>query len=1196
MNLLKRTLSFLMAGILCASLVACQSGNEGGETKDTAPAVETNAPDNQDTEAPDTNAPETAAPEETEPKETKPAPVELDPLPAADALAAMSDEEYFGSYFRPVIRFVAASDVHVADSGSEAEDGRLADLYKTAYAYADAHESYKALDGVFFAGDFTDAGTPASMKKFVKIVDKNDQDYTVTRVSLGNHEFYNGDITTVVPNLKEAFGYESDDSHLVIEGYHFIMVSPDGDGHSFSADKQNWLAKELEAAAKDDPTGKKPIFVFQHQHITGTVLGSANWGVTELTEVLSKYPQVVDFSGHSHFPMNDPRSVWQGEFTALGTGTLSYYECDLVGVQTHSIFPKNAKGAYGSSRASRDAAQYYIVEVDANNAIKIQGYDLLSGTFMMDPIYLRSVGDPSKFTYTDARADAAEAPAFASDAAINITTLNRMRVAAEFPQAQGGDQVQNYRVELYQGDSLLKRDYRLACNFYIPAPEKIETSFDGLTALTEYTIKIYAISCWGKESEPISVTFTTPEEAVVAATGDLPQPDVFGIEFQADGVAIDKVSEAVLDYNGTPTTEFDGTLDRYIGIFDGQTDYLYTDFFNFYEELTTNITLETYVRLDEASGSYVNPFANFEQGGFGFEYQCGQGIMQFAARINGSYQYIGTKKINFGEWYHYAATYDGEKLKFYVNGILNDEVEVSGVIQMPQASEYLCVGADSSPDYMSAAHMTGAIASANIYKKTLDESEIAALYMSYPGADLEAALEKLEEEAAAAAKVAAPAYTGTLPAPDVLSVEFKEDGTAVDAVSGTVLEALGTPKTEYSEQYGKYVGVFDGASNYKFNEFKNFYEKIAQSVTFETVLKYDEYTGSYVNSVSNMQGGGFGIETNNTGEMQFYISIDGSYHHPSGYINLGEDIHFVGTYDGQTIKCYINGVLQEEEPCIGSITFPSNEAAQYMSIGADSNTDGTGEAYHKGIVATTNVYSTVFDASMVSALYGKYKISQADIAAAEVPAPDVLSVEFKEDGSAVDAVSGTVLEALGTPKTEFSEQYNRYIGVFDGESNYKFSDFKNFYETIAQSVTFEVVLKYDEYTGSYVNPVSNMQGGGFGIETNDTGESQFYISINGSYHHPAGYINLGEDIHFVGTYDGQTIKCYINGFLVEEEAVEGAITFPENTDAQYMSIGADSSSSGTGEAYHDGTVSAVNIYSTVLSEIQVVKLAQSWGK
>ena len=45
-----------------------------------------------------------------------------------------------------------------------------------------------------------------------------------------------------------------------------------------------------------------------------------------------------------------------------------------------------------------------------------------------------------------------------------------------------------------------------------------------------------------------------------------------------------------------------------------------------------------------------------------------------------------------------------------------------------------------------------------------------------------------------------------------------------------------------------------------------------------------------------------------------------------------------------------------------------------------------------------------------------------------------------------------------------------------------------------------------------------------------------------------------------------------------------------------MSVGADSSSGGTGEAYHKGTIAAVNVYSTVLDEVQVAKLAQSWGK
>ena len=48
----------------------------------------------------------------------------------------------------------------------------------------------------------------------------------------------------------------------------------------------------------------------------------------EFAEILKNYPQVVDFSGHSHVPINDPRSIHQKHFTALGTGSLSYFELD----------------------------------------------------------------------------------------------------------------------------------------------------------------------------------------------------------------------------------------------------------------------------------------------------------------------------------------------------------------------------------------------------------------------------------------------------------------------------------------------------------------------------------------------------------------------------------------------------------------------------------------------------------------------------------------------------------------------------------------------------------------------------------------------------------------------------------------------------------------------------------------------------
>ena len=435
-------------------------------------------------------------------------------VPSADNVsetpyADMTDEAYFEEKFEPVLRFVVASDVHVDDQDSEQEEERLVKLFEAAYAYAGSQSGHKKLDGVFIVGDFSNRGTPSSMKKFFSIVDEQLRDETTFRVSLGNHEYYYNKNNTVQDFLGVS-GYESADTHLTIGGYHFLMVSPDKGGKGYNKNKQRWLAKELEAAAADDPTGRKPIFVFQHHHVSDTVYGSGRWGVEDLRDVLSRYPQVVDFSGHSHFPICDPTSIWQGEFTALGTGTLSYYEMGLAGVDPDYIFPIDREGGYAEkSSGIRDAAQFYFVEVDANHAIKIQGYDLLSDTFMMEPYLLRTVGDPSRFQYTDARAETSEQPVFPEGAAIEPINVNVFGMYLRFPQAVCRDNVQHYRCELYKKGELVDTVYRLSCTFFRPVPETLTAIFDDVYANQEYTVKIYAVNSWGKASDPLVATFQT---------------------------------------------------------------------------------------------------------------------------------------------------------------------------------------------------------------------------------------------------------------------------------------------------------------------------------------------------------------------------------------------------------------------------------------------------------------------------------------------------------------------------------------------------------------------------------------------------------------------------------------------------------------------------------------------------------------
>lgn len=70
-----------------------------------------------------------------------------------------------------------------------------------------------------------------------------------------------------------------------------------------------WLARELEKASKDTPD--KPIFVMTHNQPKDTCYGSEDWGDSSLNEVMSKYPNAVIFSGHSHYSILDERPIAQ---------------------------------------------------------------------------------------------------------------------------------------------------------------------------------------------------------------------------------------------------------------------------------------------------------------------------------------------------------------------------------------------------------------------------------------------------------------------------------------------------------------------------------------------------------------------------------------------------------------------------------------------------------------------------------------------------------------------------------------------------------------------------------------------------------------------------------------------------------------------------------------------------------------------
>ena len=394
-----------------------------------------------------------------------------------------------------VLRFVAMSDVHVGSMGDTASM-RFGKAMDSAYKYAKSQD-YKKIDAVLVAGDMTNYGYESEMVAFKAALQKNVKKETQALLVTGNHEFFlQKDEPEVIERWEKIFERDLN-THDVINGYHFINLSLSD--YSNYKPSLEWFEKELAAAAEEDPT--KPIFVQHHYAIKGTIYGSDLWGTTQLRSIMKKYPQVVSFSGHSHYPMNDPRSIWQGEFTALGCGTMAYFELEPGMV-------------YGSLPPNKEnACQYYIVEVHKNNSITIKGYDVITEQFFDFEYTIEEPSNKESFKYTSARKKAADLPVFAEDAKVTMESLESNRVTLTIPQATDGECIHSYRFDFYANGEKLKSDSIWSEFYFLDMPESLTQEFRGLIAETTYKVEVTAIDSWGKESEKkLTIEFTTPAE------------------------------------------------------------------------------------------------------------------------------------------------------------------------------------------------------------------------------------------------------------------------------------------------------------------------------------------------------------------------------------------------------------------------------------------------------------------------------------------------------------------------------------------------------------------------------------------------------------------------------------------------------------------------------------------------------------
>ena len=361
------------------------------------------------------------------------------------------------------------------------------------------------IDLLIITGDITNNGHYMNLLYFKKIffsVYGNSSKPLVISL-MGNHDFYDfnyseNDNKKNFYKITNSYPY----SHYIINKYNFIFYSQDNHlNNEKGFNNYKWIKHSIKFARHNLKRKDDPIFLFTHIPPKNTVYGTETiLGDSDLYNILKKYHEIICISGHTHYSLKNIKSIWQREFTAINTQSISYI--DLA-----PYFQNLNEVRYESEKYFESMG--LIAHLSDKNVI-FERVEFSTGEIMEEKWQIDFPIKLDNFKYTFDKRNKKEKPIF-NDKNITIEKIQQNNISDKyiiFNAATHSDYIYKYKIILKNKSNDTKKILYFYSDYYkskkrMKKTIKLKLPKDEYSG--KYYLEIYAIDSFDNISDPIKL-------------------------------------------------------------------------------------------------------------------------------------------------------------------------------------------------------------------------------------------------------------------------------------------------------------------------------------------------------------------------------------------------------------------------------------------------------------------------------------------------------------------------------------------------------------------------------------------------------------------------------------------------------------------------------------------------------------------